>query len=137
MKKIKSLLILIVLLSFSTVSFAQSNASDKTDTSESKDVVSVYYFHVERRCLTCKTVESVSKAAVAELYNGSVNYKVFNLDGDRGKEMAKKLKIAGQSLVIVQGETKIDITTESFRHAKNDPDRVKALIKEKTDPLLK
>ncbi len=136
MKKTRYILILIVLMSFSTVSFSQSNATDKTDTSESKDVVTVYYFHLERRCLTCKTVESVSKAAVAELYNGSVKYKVFNFDGERGKEMAKKLKIAGQALVIVQGETKIDITTESFRFAKNDPDRVKALIKEKTDPLL-
>ncbi len=137
MKKTRYILILIVLLSFTNVSFAQSNATDKTDTSEIKDEVTVYYFHVERRCLTCKTVESVSKAAVAELYNGSVKYKVFNLDGERGKDMAKKLKIAGQSLVIVQGETKIDITTESFRYAKNDPDRVRALIKEKTDPLLK
>ncbi len=114
MKKPRSILILIVLLSFSIVSFSQSNATDKSDISEIKDVVTVYYFHLERRCLTCKTVESVSKAAVAELYNGSVKYKVFNLDGERGKEMAKKLKIAGQSLVIVQGETKIDITTESF-----------------------
>ena len=63
---------------------------------------------------------------------------IFNLLEDENvKDMATKLKVAGQALEIIKAGTKIDLTGESFRYAKNEPEKLEALIKEKIDPLLK
>jgi len=128
------------MLAFALLSFFASSQNANI-ASESKTQVqgevTVYYFHVERRCETCLTVERVARKAVAELYNGKVKYKVLNLDKETGKAKAKELKVPAQALVIVKGEEKIDITADCFRYAKKNPDKVKAIIKENTDPLLK
>ena len=113
--------------------FAQETIKD-----ENKKVnnVEVFYFHFTRRCATCNAVESVSKKAVTDLYGTNVSFANYNLDEPEGESKGKELKVSGQALLIVKGETKIDITNEGFMNARSNPDKLKQLIKEKIDPLL-
>ncbi|MCK5105183.1 MAG: hypothetical protein KAR17_20310 [Cyclobacteriaceae bacterium] len=89
-----------------------------------------------RRCLTCQAVEDVTKEALKEFYGDKVPFAGYNLDEDTGKEKGESLDISGQTLVIVSGDSKINITNEGFMYARSNPDKLKQLIKEKVDALL-
>ena len=134
MKTIKTLLFTVLVIGMNIFCSAQVKKDTKS-TSVSKKV-EVYYFHYTRRCATCNAVESVSKEAVAELYGGKVTFTGYNLDEDAGERKGKELDVSGQTLLIVAGETKINITNEGFMNARSNPEKLKAIIKEKIDPLL-
>jgi hypothetical protein len=131
----------IVLYSFALVMIMGSwscnaqtnNKEDKTNTSTK---VEAYYFHFTSRCVTCKTVEAEAKADIESLYGGKVSFQAINLDDESNKAIAEKLQIAGQTLLIVKGDTKINITNEGFIYARNNPEKFKSIIKEKVDPLI-
>jgi hypothetical protein len=98
--------------------------------------VEVMYFHFTRRCATCKAVENVSQEAVRDLYGGKVVFSSYNLDNKDDLVKGKSLGISGQDLVIVSEEGIINITDEAFMNARNSPEKLKEIIKEKIDPLL-
>lgn len=113
---------------------AQTNKKDAKANASTK--VEAYYFHYSSRCVTCKAVEAEAKKDIETLYNGKVTFKSVNLDDDANKALAEKLQVAGQSLLIVKGDTKINITNEGFMYARNNPEKFKSVIKEKMDPLV-
>jgi hypothetical protein len=103
--------------------------------------VEAYYFHFTSRCLTCKTVESEAKLNIETLYpeqvkQGLVGFQAFNLDEASGKNIAKKLQVSGQTLLIIKGDQKFNITNEGFMYAVSQPEKFKAVIKDKIDRLL-
>lgn len=105
------------------------------------DKVEVFYFHFTRRCVTCQAVEDESKKAVESLYpdqvkKGTVTFKAINLDDESGKPVAERCKVSGQSLLIISGEARIDLTSEGFMYARSNPDKLKEEIKKAIDPLL-
>ena len=99
--------------------------------------VEAYYFHMSTRCVTCKTVEAEAKKDLETLYGGKVNFHALNLEDDKNKAIVEKLKISGQTLLIVKGDSKINITNEGFLYAVNNPEKFKSVIKAKVDGLLK
>jgi hypothetical protein len=122
---------------------ANNNESESNNKSElnveqnaEKSKVVVYYFHNARRCATCKAVEAETKKALQELYGGDVELKVYSLESVDGELLADKLGVFSQTLLIVSGDAKINITNEGFMHARNNPAKLKEIIKEKIDPLL-
>lgn len=135
MRTLTVLLFVIMALSMNISCSAQANKKDKTANVAKAGEVEVYYFHYTRRCMTCNAVENVSKDAIAELYGDKVNFADYNLDEEAGKAKSKEIGVSGQTLVIVSGNNKINITNEGFMNARN-PDKLKAIIKEKVDPLL-
>ncbi|MBN1116187.1 MAG: hypothetical protein JXA77_03215 [Bacteroidales bacterium] len=135
MKTIKVLLLAVMALSMNISCSAQTNKNVETKVSKT-DKVQVYYFHYSRRCATCNAVESVSKDAIAELYGEKVSFAGYNLDEKAGEEKGKELAVSGQTLLIVAGDTKINITNEGFMNARSNPDKLKQIIKENIDPLL-
>lgn len=135
MKTIRVLFFALVALSMNISCSAQTNKNDETKVSKS-DKVEVYYFHYTRRCITCQSVEEVSKNAVAELYGDKVSFAGYNLDEEAGKTKGDEIGVSGQTLLIVSGDTKINLTNEGFMNARSNPDKLKAIIKEKIDPLL-
>lgn len=98
--------------------------------------VEAYYFHFNARCETCRTVEAETKADIESLYSGKVSFKAVNLDDASSKEIAKKLKISGQTLLIVKGDKQINLTNEGFLYAMTNPAKLKSIIKQKVDGLL-
>lgn len=108
---------------------------------ESDAKVKVYYFHYSRRCATCNTVESETKLALNNLYGDQmkdnlISFQSINLEEPAGEALAAKLEVEGQSLLVVNGETKSDITEQGFLYAVNSPERLKAEIKRVVDIAL-
>lgn len=136
MKTHKIIFILFLLLNLSITYSSLADKKDETEKVNNPQHVEVFYFHYSRRCATCIAVENVSREAVAELYGEKVSFTDYNLDEEEGKIKGKELQVPGQSLLIVAGNTKIDITNEGFMNARANPEKLKAIIKEKIDPLL-
>jgi hypothetical protein len=102
---------------------------------ENESAVKAYYFHTSRRCVTCKTVEKVSAESLKELYGEKIQLKSVNLDNKENEELAKSLEVSGQSLLFVNGNKKVDITTDGFMYAVREPEKLKAKIKETVEAL--
>jgi len=127
MKTFGWLLVIITMLPL--VGVSQSKATDS-------DKVEAYYFHNATRCTTCKTVESEAKADLKELYGNKVTFQALNLEDKTTKSLAKKLEVSGQTLLVVKGGQKVNLTNEGFLYAVTNPDKFKSIIKEKVDPLM-
>jgi len=120
-------------------------AQGKKDQSAKKvavQKVEVYYFHFTRRCMTCIAVEAESKKAVETLYPtqtkaGKITFEGINLDDESSKAIAEKLNVGGQSLLIVGGGKKIDLTSQAFMYARSNPEKLKAEMKAAIDSLIK
>lgn len=139
MRTIRIILTMALLL---PVLACNSQTINETAASGSSDKVEAYYFHFNARCVTCKTVEAEAKADIEILYSGAiksgkVSFRSVNLDEPAGKEIAEKLGVNGQTLLLVSGAQKINITNEGFMYARSSPEKLKAVIKEKIDGLLK
>ena len=120
----------LVLLACSFIALT-SLAEEKNDLSG----IEVYYFHYSRRCVTCQAVEAVAQDALIDFYEGRIALKSVNLDDKANSDLAKKLGVKGQSLLIVKGDKKIDLTNEGFLNARSNPDKLASKIKETIDAL--
>lgn len=136
MKRTNILFVVLILISQTFICAAQTKDNEEEATISAKSNVKVYYFHNTRRCLTCQAVEDVTKEALNEFYGKKVPFADYNLEEDAGEKKGKDLEISGQTLVIVSGDSKINITNEGFMYARSNPDKLKQLIKEKVDSLL-
>jgi hypothetical protein len=129
---------LLIVTAVMAAGIAQTGASAEKPTKK----VEAYYFHFTARCETCRAVEAAAKENLAVLYpdlvrEGMVTFQAINLDEKSSKPIAKKLKVPGQSLLLVEGETQVNLTNEAFLYARPNPDKFKAIMKEKVDALLK
>jgi len=140
MKKLISLSVLLLVVSFFSVNTLAVDKKTQTTVSKSAKI-EVYYFHFTRRCVTCQAVETETQAAIAALYplqakNGLITFKAVNLDEKTSEALAKKCKAEGQALLVISGGKRIDLTEQGFMYAKSSPDKLKAELKKTIDPLL-
>lgn len=139
MKRFLKFGIAIVLMLGSWSCVAQE--TKKTETSATTvSKVEVYYFHFSRRCNTCVSVEENAKLAVEQLYadkvkTGEYTFTGINLDDESSKAIAAKLGVGGQSLLVVCGKNKVDITDKGFMNAHN-LEKMEAEIKKAVDNVL-
>lgn len=120
----KALQIFGFVLFMSAMSFScngQQPQSKSETVVEKSNKVKVYYFHNERRCTTCKAVESESRKAVKELYGEKISFASFNLDREAGEQKGKEIGVNVQSLMVVCGKKKIDLTNDGFIYARSNP----------------
>ncbi len=135
--KITQVLFFVMLAGIGLSCNAQSSQENKqSDDSQVKaENVQVYYFHMTRRCATCKAVENVSKQAVKEMDGNNVSFAAYNVEKPEGEEQAKKLGVHGQGLLIVSGDKKINLTREGFMFARTKPEKLKELVQQKINSL--
>lgn len=112
-----------------------ATASCCSATKESSDV-KAYYFHATRRCVTCMSVEAVTKEAVKEYYGDKVSFASINVDEEENKAIAKKYKVSGTALLIVDGDKTVNLTNDAFMNARTNPDKLKSKIKSTIDSML-
>lgn len=130
------------MLVFSGVSCnAQQEKSQPVSNSSGNDV-EVYYFHYTARCVTCLAIEAETNNDIELLYNdqfkaGKISFTSLNLEEPAGKSIGDKLGVSGQTLLIVKGDQKIDITLAGVLYAVEKQDKFKEVLKEKIDPLIK
>jgi len=140
MKRIMMMGFAMLMILGSFVCNAQNNKKPATIKTAAQKI-EVYYFHFTRRCPTCMAVESESKKDIETLYpeqvkKGIITFKSFNLDEKSSEVIAKKCQASGQSLLVISGKKKSDLTSEGFMYARNTPDKLKQKIKSTIDPLL-
>ena len=117
--------------------FCNAQTAKKEIKSTASAKVEAYYFHMSTRCVTCKAVEAEAKKNLEALYGNKVTFQAISIEEDASKAIVEKLKISGQTLLLVKGDTKINLTNEGFMYAMNNPEKFKSIIKEKVDGLLK
>ncbi len=130
----KKVIFLCFILTMYFSGIAQSQKKGNADQSTNK--VEAFYFHNATRCVTCKAVEAEAKADLESLYGTQVTFQSLNLEDDATKPIAEKLQVSGQTLLIVKGDQKINLTNEGFLYARTNPAKFKKVIKEKVDKLL-
>ena len=140
MKTLKSSL-LYMFVAFSLIACnAQTSENQHTGNVISEDV-QVYYFHNTKRCVTCNAVENETKMVLETFYSdkmktGSIDFTSLNLEEDDGETMAEKLHVSGQTLLIVKGETRLNLTNEGFMNARTNPTKFHEILKTQLDKLL-
>ena len=120
---------------------AQPSNKDATASANNSDKIEVYYFHFTARCVTCRTIETKAKENLETLYpnqfkQGLITFQSVNLEEASSKPLAEKLGVSGQTLLLVKGDQKINLTNEGFMYAMVKPDKFKEIINEKVDGLM-
>ena len=132
----KNILVFSFVIMLLTSSFSCNAQTPKKEAqSSTSNKIEAYYFHNSSRCVTCKTVEAEAKADLESLYGSQVIFKALNLEDDATKPIAKKLDVSGQTLLVVKGNKKVNLTNEGFMYARTNPKKFKSIIKEKVDAL--
>ena len=121
---------------FSNPGNAQQEGDGNTPSSSEISSVEVYYFHFTRRCVTCRRIEKIAREVVSELQDERVHFNALNIEKKEGREIAGKLGVNGQSLLIVSGDMRVDLTRKGFLYALSDPERLKSIILEKIQSFL-
>lgn len=132
MRTLKLTIIMLITVSLSACN-AQSS-QDKRAASVDIEEIQVYYFHFTKRCATCNAVESETKVALEMFYadqvkEGTIAFTSLNLEEEEGKEMADQLKVSGQTLLLVKGEEKVNLTNEGFMNARTKPDKFHEVLR--------
>jgi hypothetical protein len=92
--------------------------------------------------MTCNNVEKVSKEAIetqfaAQVKSGEIAFKSVNLDEKEGEAIGAKYKIEGQTLIVISGDKRVDLTDKGFLYANDSPAKLKAEIKKAVEELMK
>ncbi|MGE4568827.1 MAG: nitrophenyl compound nitroreductase subunit ArsF family protein [Bacteroidales bacterium] len=129
-------LIALVIVAFFLFANRSAKSSEALDVAESPSAllsdslaIKAYYFHFSRRCVTCQAVEKVAANALTELSGGKIVLQSINLEEISDKALAQKLGVEGQSLLIVKGNQRVDLTSAGFLYAVASPDTFKERIK--------
>ena len=145
MKKLFYTLIAAILLISCSNSTEKKTETASTDVKQA-DRIEVLYFHGAQRCVTCKAIESNTKALLDSLYSneialGKIVYKIIDISQKENEKVADKYEVTWSSLFVNRwknGTEEVNNMTEfGFANAKNDPDSFKNGIKIKIDELLK
>jgi hypothetical protein len=120
---------------------AQPSKKEVKSSASNSDKIEAYYFHFTARCTTCKTIEAKAKESLETLYpnqikQGLITFQSINLDEASSKPLAEKFGVSGQTLLLVKGDQKINLTNEGFMYAVVKPEKFKEIINEKVDGLL-
>jgi len=118
----------------------QTNENQATENVQSEDI-QVYYFHNTKRCATCNAVEDETLMALELFYKenieaGTIEFTSLNLEEEEGESMAQELQVSGQTLLLVKGETKVNLTNDGFMNARTNPSKFHEILKSQIDQLL-
>jgi len=119
------------------------NQTNENQTAENvlSDDIQVYYFHNTKRCATCNAIEDETLMALELFYKenieaGTIEFTSLNLEEEEGESMAQELQVSGQTLLLVKGETKVNLTNDGFMNARTNPTKFHEILKSQIDQLL-
>jgi hypothetical protein len=140
MKTFRLLITLLLLTPFFACT-AQPSKKEVKESASNSDKIEAYYFHFTARCTTCRTIEAKAKENLEILYpnqmkQGLITFQSINLEEASSKPLAEKLGVSGQTLLLVKGDQKVNLTNEGFMYAVVKPEKFKEIINEKVDGLL-
>lgn len=141
----KKLIVYMILSFLSATNFGCNSENMNTEIGNNisgAEKIEVYYFHFSHRCKTCVAVEAETKKALNELYSekmksGKIKFTSVNMDEKAGEDLAKKMKVSGQTLLFVQADKRTNLTNDAFMFALTNPSKLKAKIKIAVDKMIK
>jgi hypothetical protein len=140
MKTYRLIIALLIIVPFFACT-SQPTGKEVEVSAGNSDKIEAYYFHFTARCITCRTIEAGAKENLENLYpnlvkQGLITFQSVNLEEASSKPLAERLGISGQTLLLVKGDQKINLTNEGFMYAVAKPEKFKEIINEKVDGLL-
>jgi hypothetical protein len=134
---------LLAVLSLTALLGVALSAEPNTPTDDA--TATVFYFHGDRRCATCRSIEQATDAVVSErftekLESGDLVWKVINFDKDENRHYIEDLALAGSGVVIARvspsGEIRDPkILQDVWRLARDETRMREYLLKEITGYL--
>ena len=112
------------------------SARDYREILDSKDV-KVYYFHATARCVTCKAVEEVTQKTLKDSYGDKVPFVSIDREKEKDNPLIKKYKVAGQTLLVVEGDNVVNLTNDAFLNARTKPKKLSSKLTSTIDKMLK
>lgn len=106
----------------------------------------IIYFHSERRCPTCISIEDNTKKTLntyfsEQLKDGTIILQVLNVEEDKNQKMVEKYEADGSSLYITrvngQKETTTNFTNFAFSYSRNQADKFISGLKAEIEKNLK
>ena len=107
--------------------------------------VQVTYFHMTRRCPTCKLLEEYSKETVEkhfteELNQGKILFRVINLDIPENKHFIKDYNLVTKSLIVSLNKNEKEIRWKNlpdiWKHVRNR-EHFKGYVRSQIEEFLK
>ena len=92
------------------------------------DCVQVLYFHGKQRCVTCNSIEQLTKEVVDSIGSNKVAMRVIDLTAN--KALADRYEVAWSSLILDRNGKIENLTKMSFSYAKNQPSVFKTKLTE-------
>ena len=104
--------------------------------------VQVVLFHMEQRCESCDAVERetqnlLNEEYAEELQSGEVKFISLNYQSEKGKQAAKLLQAAGQTLYVIKGDSISNLTSPAFMYAHTHPAYYLDALRKELDKYLK
>ncbi len=106
----------------------------------------IVYFHSERRCPTCISIEDNTKKTLntyfaSQLKDGTITLQVLDIGDDKNQKLVEKYEADGSSLFLtkVSGtkETNTDFTNFAFSYSRNQADKFISGLKAEIEKNLK
>lgn len=141
MKKKVLLLSLFVFL----ISTSVAARSFRTCSALKESTLRIYYFHGERRCPTCISIEKNTKALLENKYKkemeeGSIVFYSIDISASKNKSLVEEYEVTYSSLILDTNETNKDgatnLTSLGFRYSRRQPVKFKAALQKAIDALL-
>jgi hypothetical protein len=141
MKNLFSFLMLIFLTSQFNVNAAAPTQNDLL-LSPDQDEIEVIYFHYSRRCATCEAVENQTQIALKEYFSdrveaGTITFFTVNIEEESNETLIDTYEISGQSLLVISGDEKVDLTNDAFMYVRSKPEKYRKLVKKTIEGLIK
>jgi len=131
-------LVLVMFTSCNSQTSPSENSETEAAIQQETATVTVYYFHGDRRCTTCKAVGSVSQQTIADEYseNPNVAFIDINIDEAENNEIKDKFELSGSGLFVYDGSTKEDLTVFAFQKAVDSPKELSKKIVRTVNKML-
>ncbi len=106
----------------------------------------IVYFHAERRCPTCLSIEENTKKTLntyfaKQLKEGTITLQVLNVEEDKNQALVEKYEADGSGLFLTKvaagKESTTDFTNFSFSYSRNQADKFIAGLKAEIEKNLK
>ncbi|MBD3297802.1 MAG: hypothetical protein GF341_04035 [candidate division Zixibacteria bacterium] len=108
------------------------------------DSTIVYYFHGNKRCMTCRKIEALAEKAVLsgfdeELADSTLQWRVLNFQDDENAHFAKSYKLFSQTLIVsrhVDGEEVAWRNLDQIWTLVHDEDAFISYVQDEVDALM-
>jgi len=85
----------------------KGDASDSADSSKEKHRIIAYYFHGNKRCVTCKKIEAYTKEAIEtgfadQLESGELEFYIINVDESPNERYVYQYRLTTKSVILAE-----------------------------------